>query len=167
MPTPFALRDPTVDDFKNWWLSEGAPIRPPFVNAVFFTEVAQALVLYRHGIFQVELYLVKPNSGAPTHSHPGVDSCLMYLTGNLEFGDEKGYFKDLQDCQKPKADGSHFLLGMSRSIGVVGHSLRCGKEGGAFLSFEKWNKGDPTSVAENWHGEPVGAEHAKIVAPRT
>ena len=162
----FRFTDPTVNEFKDWWIKNGAPIRPPFKDAVFFTEVAQALVLYRQGIFQVELYMVKPNTSAPSHTHPGVDSCLMYLTGNLEFGDENGKFENLQGMQHAKADGSHFLLGQNRSLGAISHSLRCGKEGGAFLSFEKWNNGNPTSVAENWEGPPVGKEHAKIKISR-
>ena len=162
----FPTQNPTVAEFKDWWLSVGAPIRPPFKDAIFFTEVAQALVLYRHGIFQVELYLVKPNTGAPTHSHPGVDSCLMYITGNLEFGDEEGNFENLQGFQHARPDGAHFLLGQSRTIGVINHSLRCGPQGGAFLSFEKWNEGNPTSVAENWEGPPVGKEHEKVISSR-
>ena len=158
----FPLRNPTVEDFKDWWLSQGTPIAPPFENAVFFTEMTYAIVLFRHGIFQVEMYLIKEDTVSPTHNHPGVDSCFYYLTGNVEFGDAQGMFRDLSKMQGAQENGLHRLYGQTLSIGETDHSVRCFKNG-AYLSFEKWNTGKPTAVAINWAGESVGKEHDKII----
>ena len=162
MAGEFPLKDPTVDDFKDWWLSNGTPIRPPFEQAVIFTEMTYSIVLYRHGIFQVELYIIKKDTVSPTHHHPGVDSCFLYLTGNVEFGDPEGKFLDLQQFQKPREDGAHHLLGKTLTIDDAPHSVRCFANG-AYLSFEKWNKGTPTAVAINWKGPSVGVNHDDLI----
>ena len=158
----------TVEDFKNVWMAAGCPIRPPFKDAVFTTDIAYSLVLFRKPPFQVELYICKPNTSSPSHYHPGVDSCFVYLGGNLELNFDNEPFIDLQEFQKPREDGAHFLFGRAISSSVEkSHSLRVYEEGAAFLSFEKWTDREPTSVTVNWDGPLVGAEHAKTIESKT
>ena len=152
-----------VTEFKQWWL-KSRPLRPPFDQASFITDLAYSLCLYRGGAFQIELYILKPDSTAPFHSHPGVDSTFIYLGGNLEFGLEDGTFPDLSEFQKAKENGAHMLLGKSADApdGML-HSVRTFKEGGAFLSFEHWKEKEPDSVVLNWTGEPDGKVHAQVL----
>jgi hypothetical protein len=153
----------TVQEFAGWWLKH-RPLRPPFEDAIYQTDMTLSLCLYRHENFQVELYIMKPNETSKPHSHPGVDSYFVYLGGNLEFGDANGEFKDLSEFQKAAPSGAHILLGRTaEAINGEPHSVRTFKEGGSFLSFERWHDKKPNSVAVNWKGDPVGEVHAKTL----
>jgi hypothetical protein len=159
-----ALPFETVEEFAKWWLSKGGPIRPPFKNPIFFTEMTSSLCIYRVENFQIELYIVKPNMDCPFHSHPGVDSLFMYLTGNLQFGTSTGTFLENEEYQVEGVHGAHKLLGaVDYALDGSKHAVKTGKEGGSYLSFEKWNLGSPDSVAVNWIGDTVGNEHTSII----
>ena len=150
----------TVREFVEFWASSGRPIKPPFNGAVFTTDIAYSTVLYRKDNCQVELYTCKPNTEAPWHSHPGVDSFFIYLGGNIDFGHPDGTFTGTSQFQEPRPDGAHRLYGKtSEALDGARHTLKVGPEGGAFLSFEKWNEKIPSSVTINWEGDPVGEEH--------
>jgi hypothetical protein len=154
----------TVEEFAQWYLDNRCPIRPPFHDAIYFTEMTASLCLFRHENYQVELYIVKPDMDCPKHSHPGVDSYFIYLTGHVEFGDKDGKYTDLSEGQKEGVNGSHALLGkFITALNSEDHSVRTGNTGGAYLSFEKWNDGFPDSVAVNWVGETVGDQHTSII----
>jgi hypothetical protein len=153
----------TVKEFKDWWYENNCPIQPPFCNSVFTTDIAYSLVLFRKDNYQVELYTCKPSTQAPFHSHPGVDSLFVYLTGNIEFGLPDETFTNTQYYQRAKKDGTHMLLGKeSEAMDGAKHTLRVGDTGGAFLSFEKWDR-EPHSVTINWKGESVGQEHEQTL----
>jgi hypothetical protein len=154
-----------VQQFKNWWLKAGRPLRPPFKNSVHTTDIAYAMCLFREGRYQVELYICKPNTQTPIHRHPGIESVSVYLTGHLEFAKEDGEFLDLSRFQKPQANGTHMFFGRSAEIndGTQGHAARIGNTGGAFLIFEHWKDEDPVSVTTHWEGELVGNQHAKTI----
>jgi hypothetical protein len=153
-----------VEQFKDWWLKAGRPLRPPFENAIHTTDIAYAVCLYREGRYQVELYIIKPNSETPMHAHPGISQMTMFLTGNMSFSREAGVFRDLFEYNKPKENGSHHLLGVTvETVEGVAHAVKTHKEGGAFLVFEHWHDKDPTSVAINWEGELVGDQHAQTI----
>ena len=160
----------TVQQFRDWYVQNGMPIRPPFKNAIYHTDNAMSLCLFRRGRFQVELYLSMPNSGSPAHKHPGVESTFMYLTGNLTFNLEGQETHNTADKQKPKQMGQHEVHHMfgakAESPDGLAHWLNVGPEGGAFLSFEYWKDRDPTSVTINWEGEPVGEDHRKTLAEK-
>ena len=148
--------------FKDWWLANGHPIKPPFKLPIHCTDIAYALCLYRVGRFQVELYIVKPNTGSPLHSHPNIESVSMYLTGNISFSDAEGNYRDLTEFQVEGDLGTHKLLGAvaEENDGKM-HALKVGPEGGAFLIFEYWKDRDPVSVTVHWEGELVGEQHAQ------
>lgn len=151
----------TVQEFMNWWIKSGHPIKPPFEKPIHTTDIAYALCLYREGRFQVELYVCKANTESPRHKHPNVESISMYLTGNLSFAKAGEEFTDLSKYQIERADGAHLLLGrFVESNDGKEHALRVGPEGGAFLIFEHWKDRDPSSVTMHWDGELVGNKHA-------
>ena len=154
----------TVEEFRDWYMSNGMPLRPPFKNPVFHTDNAMSLCMFRQGQFQVELYLTEPYSTSPKHTHPGVDSAFVYLAGNIQFNLEGRENPDVQQWQKPSPEGYHMLLGKTvSSPDGIPHWLKIGPEGGAFLSFEHWKDRDPVSVTVNWEGETVGSEHDKTI----
>jgi len=42
------------------------------------------LILYRQPPFQVELWILPPNTESPEHSHPNVDIYLVAVTGEMK-----------------------------------------------------------------------------------
>ena len=67
----------TLEEFVDWYKAEGFPMRPPFEEKVYNTDISMSYVLYREGRYQAELYLVKPNTESPEHSHPGIENMIM------------------------------------------------------------------------------------------
>jgi len=154
----------TVQEFTDWWLQHKV-IRPPFLESIFYTDIAASVILFREGPFQVELYISKPDSIAPYHSHTEVDSVLMYLTGNMVFG-KNNVEKDLSKFQiaNPAMPEVHCLFGEQEILksGEL-HNLTTKKEGGCFFSFEKWHDRKPNSVTVNWQGPKTGEIHEKVI----
>jgi hypothetical protein len=151
-----------VEKFAEWYEKAGYPIRPPQENAIFRTNNASALVLYREGQFQVELYIGDANSVTPEHSHPGVESIIVYLSGEgtttvncIKEKDPAPFF------DKVNPDGTSILFKVaSRIYPQDTHGLTTGNKGFAFYSIEKWDDSiKPTSVTVEWEGETTGDLH--------
>jgi hypothetical protein len=156
----------SVEEFAKWYEENNFPIRPPQDNAIFRTNNASAVVLYREGQFQAELYIVDPDSVTPEHSHPGVESIIMFLTGEgnttvngKEVADPRPYFN------KINKDGTGILFKQTVRLNPAdSHGLTTYNKGFAFFSIEKWpDNVQPTSVAAHWHGDTTGDIHDKIV----
>jgi hypothetical protein len=160
----------TVEDFAQWYEDSGFPIRPPQHNSVFRTNNANAVVLFREGQFQVELYIGDPNSVTPEHSHPGVESIVMFLSGEgnttvngSQIADPTPYFNKVNE------DGTSILFKQRVRVHPNDtHGLITYNKGFAFFSIEKWPDGiSPTSVAAHWHGDTTGEIHDKILNGNT
>jgi len=156
----------TLEEFAEWYKSNNYPIRPPFEDPIYFTDISYSYVLYREGQYQAELYLVRPNTSSPPHSHPNVENIIMLWGGDVSFSHNGEYFDLTNENKEPSAEGT------SKLFGVAGptltdkdtHALFAGDKGGAFLSLEKWPLGTkPNSVTINWSGEPVDEEHRRII----
>lgn len=65
-----------IVDFADWWNFNGGFLLPPEPLEVFDIGVASTAVIFRHGRFQVEQYLLFPGSGAGEHRHPYLDSVV-------------------------------------------------------------------------------------------
>lgn len=156
----------TLEEFAEWYKSNGFPIRPPFEDPVYTTDISYSYVLFREGQYQAELYLVRPNTSSPEHTHPGVENIIMIWGGDVHFTQD-GQYHDLSDSYtSAAADGTNKLFGACgpNLKGKSTHALFAGNKGGAFLSLEKWPEGkQPTSVTIHWDGEPVDAAHGKII----
>lgn len=156
----------TLEEFVEWYKAEGFPFRPPFEDSVYMTDISYSYVLYREGCYQAELYLVRPNTESPEHSHPGVENIIMVLGGDVSFSENGKYIDLSEHYQEPAPDGTNKLFGMcSSKLNDQGtHALFAGDKGGAFISFEKWPEDmTPNSVTINWKGDPVDSGHAAII----
>jgi hypothetical protein len=156
----------TVEEFVEWYEANNSPIRPPQHNAIFRTNNASALVLYREGQFQVELYIGDANCVTPEHKHPGIESILVYLSGEgsttvneQEVADPKPYF------DKINSDGTSILFKQRVRVDPKdSHGLITYSKGFAFYSFEKWPDGvTPSSVTCHWEGETTGEIHDNVI----
>ena len=148
----------TVEEFASWYKANNMPMRPPKDDPVYVTEISMSYVLFRDGQFQAELYLVKPNTGSPQHSHPGIENIIMLMGGDITLEDKSG-----ARLSPPKGMDIFGLLGSTIRNGET-HALLCGDKGGAFLSLEKWEEGiKPTSVTIRWEGDTCGDAHTALV----
>jgi hypothetical protein len=155
-----------VEEFAKWYEDEGFPLRPPQLNSIFRTNNASALVLYREGQFQVELYIADNGGFTPEHSHPGVESIIMYLSGkgnttinNNTVADPTVYF------DKINPDGTSVLFKQKLRLNPLdSHGLITYDTGFAFLSIEHWPDGvAPSSVTTHWEGETTGSIHDETI----
>jgi len=154
----------TVEEFAEWYKDEGFPFRPPQNNSIYRTNNASAVVLWRQGRFQAELYIGDADQITPEHSHPGVESVIMYLSGDgnttingKEVADPKPFW-DLTN-----EDGTSVLFTQTLRVDPNDtHGLTTGPRGFAFLSLEMWPEDiDTTSVTVHWEGETTGDIHDK------
>ncbi len=153
----------TVEEFAEWYKQNEYPLRPPFADGVYVTDISYSYVLFRQGQFQVELYLVKPNSNTPAHSHPEVENIIMFSSGSAATSQQK-LDQFLSFPHVAQADGTHPFFGYMDHKVTDGdsHALYAGPKGAAILSIEKWPEGmTPTSLILNWQGESVGTAHTE------
>lgn len=156
----------TLEEFAEWYKSNGFPIRPPFEDPVYVTDISYSYVLFREGQYQAELYLVRPNTSSPDHSHPGIENIIMVWGGNVHTRQNGEVFDYSEHYKEARADGTNKLFGMSSSKLTEDqtHALIAGDKGGAFLSLEKWPVGKKmTSVTIEWNGEAVDPSHAELI----
>ena len=156
----------TLEEFAQWYKDNGFPIRPPFEDPVYVTDISYSYVLFREGQYQAELYLVRPNTSSPDHSHPGVENIIMVWGGNVHTRQNGQLFDYSEHYNEAGKNGTNKLFGMSskKLTDDQTHALIAGDKGGAFLSLEKWPEGvKPNSVTINWAGDPVDPTHGAII----
>lgn len=125
--------------FLQWWLAT-RPINTPVVSPTNFNGELSGVVLYRHNNYQVQLFIVQPNSTIEAHIHPNVDSYEVFVGGDINFMcDDTWYDQNVV--------GMHIRVKPSSW-----HGGKFGEKGGCFLSVQKWLNGvPPTSVGDDWH----------------
>lgn len=126
--------------FKEWWLSTRAINTPSDAKPDHYGTLL-GVVLYRQEPYQVQLFIMPPNSRIEPHIHPNVDSYEVFVNGDIEFlvG---------EDCTPvyPKNLGDSI-----RIVPTEWHGGNFGERGGCFISVQKWLNGvPPTSVGDDW-----------------
>ncbi len=128
-----------LEAFLHWWLNT-RPINTPQSHETNFNGSLSGVVLFRQDEYQVQLFIVKPNSVIEPHIHPNVDSFEVFMGGDIDFVCDDVWYKQ-------NALGSHIRVKPSSW-----HGGNFGEKGGCFLSVQKWLNGvKPTSVGDDWH----------------
>jgi len=126
--------------FADWWLTN-RPVRPP-PDAITTYDNMTGTCLYRSGCYQVQMFTARPNSSAPSHVHPNVDSYELYLSGDLDFVINGVIYKHADIATNPIP---------VRIYPSYWHEGITGEAGGCFLSIQKWLNGvPPTCVGNDW-----------------
>ena len=128
-----------LEAFKVWW-ENTRPFSPPIEDPVTQAGAIYGVVLYRQAPYQVQLFIMPPNSSIEDHIHPNVDSFEVFVGGDIAF----------------RCNGEEYaqnILGASiRVFPDSWHGGKFGERGGCFLSVQKWLNGvPPTSVGHDWH----------------
>lgn len=123
--------------FKDWWLAV-RPMNSPNDGTTFVADT-HGVVLFRQEPYQVEMFLVKPDSEIPPHIHPNVDSFEVYISGDITFMCNGEYFDQ------------NIIGDTIRVLPNSWHGGTFGKSGGCFLSIQKWMNGvKPKFVGDDW-----------------
>lgn len=137
----------SVLDFAAWYFMNGMPMLCPESQEVFMTDDATASCLFRHGRFQVEIYLIHPQPVIPIHEHPGVS--------NVEI---PSHFSDFS-----KEDLKHIVQESGQSHGV-GFKERAGHHGFVLISAQMWDEGlEMSTIGARWKGHTAGPKHEALI----
>lgn len=135
-----------VSTFCDWYIENGLPSIFPKDAEVFLSDDATSICLFRHGQFQVELYLIHPNPLVQFHEHPGVDVIKIRL---IEDSDNT-YLAQASDVLRK---------GQSHGAGV-----RANEENGfPLIAVQHWKDKEPTTVAAAWKGKTVGPVQEELI----
>jgi quercetin dioxygenase-like cupin family protein len=135
-----------LEFFLNYWLSS-RPLFPPETTPTNQNGNLSGVVLYRDNEYQVQLFIVKPNSVIEPHIHPNVDSFEVYVSGDIRFMCDDIWYDEPQSGQVIRVKPNSY------------HGGEFGERGGCFLSVQKWLNGvPPTSVGDDWHDKQGNAE---------
>jgi hypothetical protein len=132
-----------VEEFADWWLRAGMPIKFQKDSEVFLSDDATAIALFRKGRFQVELYLIHPCPKVPKHEHPDVEVIKIRLDG-----------------KKYPYLSNTLHNGESHGSGLV---LEAEDRGYPLLAIQHWLTRDPTTVASMWKGNTVGPLQESLI----
>lgn len=133
-----------LTDFADWYMSVRMPLMLPFGSPVYVTNNATAIVIFKKGQYQVEMYIVYNKSMTSNHSHPGMEVITMQI-GNMNDNIWGMYSHTLKSGESHAADFN-------------------GPEGAVFLTFEKWeDESLMSSASVNWNGKTSGPIHDELI----
>jgi quercetin dioxygenase-like cupin family protein len=131
-------KDP-LKEFLRFWLAS-RPINTAIDYPTSQHGAGTGTVLYRKDEYQVQLFVLKPNSIIEPHIHPNVDSYEVYVNGDAKLMREGRYFE-------PKEYGAFIRVKPS-----TWHGGEFGPRGCSFLSVQRWLNGvSPTTIGDDWH----------------
>lgn len=149
----------SLEDFVQWYLDNRMPIMPPWNAGVTRSDDATATCLFRHGNYQVELYLEFPDMSILPHSHPDMEVMVMTLGGT-----------GLDPRIETEDNDS-----VSRTWGIISEKLMPGEihggdtgtrlgYGTVFFAFERWyNQEEVSSAAVQWVGGLQGPIQEELI----
>lgn len=140
-----------LNAFAEWYCNNGMPFVPPEDYEVYRSDDATSICMFRHGRFQVELYLIFPNPNLPVHEHPGVE-----------------VIKWRPFCPHVREDMCRtspvLRAGQSHGAGINFKETTGLEQGFPLFAFQKWDEGlQMTTVAARWRGKTVGPRQEHLV----
>jgi hypothetical protein len=145
----------TLSDFTKWYVDNNYPIVVPANVQVFPTDVSYSICVFRHDVYQVELYIAKPEFMSSKHSHP-FEQQIIFLGGDMWGNRENGRLQHLDD--KDKYNVGHVLPPNHW------HQVGSGMQGFVFFNCQKWPTTKMmTSAVVEYGGESLGPLHKKIL----
>jgi len=124
-----------LKEFKNWFLKNNT-IQVPYDNPLMFIDGIAGITLYRKKPYQVQLFILEPNTIIKEHSHPNIDSYEMFLWG-MKFTHKSKIIIDEKMALLKKNDMprcSHWTLRIKTN---ELHGGKASDKGGSFISIQK------------------------------
>lgn len=132
-----------LQEFADWWLANGMPMKFPQDAEVYFSEDASFVSIFRHGRFQVELYLIHPKPRVPLHEHPEVEVIKLRTIS-------------------PKGPLMTDILHNGEAHGS-GMKLEAEVRGFPLIAIQHWLTREPTTIGAMWRGPTIGPMHEQLI----
>ena len=161
----------SLNEFHKWYTENNYPIRVPENVTIFPIDGSYGCCIFRQDVYQVEIYLAKPNLIVPRHVHP-FDQKIIFLGGHMSgtrgVGDTR---------YPPRATGGKITENSSKELphkesnlaGAVlpaghWHEIQAFDQGFVFLNLQKWpSKEAMTSAVIKYNGEPINQDHTDLM----
>jgi hypothetical protein len=145
----------TLTEFTKWYVDNNYPIIVPDNVQVFPTDVSYSVCVFRRDVYQVEMYIAKPEFMSSKHSHP-FEQQIIFLGGDMWGNRENGRLEHLGDNDKNKV--GHILPPNNW------HQVGSGSQGFVFFNCQKWPSVKMmTSAVVEYGGESLGPLHKQII----
>jgi hypothetical protein len=59
----------TIEEFAQWFKDNGYPMRVPANMQIYVTDQSFSCAVFRHDVYQAELYMISPDKKGTPHSH--------------------------------------------------------------------------------------------------
>lgn len=151
-----------LERFLEWFLKSGPNIGLiPLMGAVHKVEDVWSVRWFKHGQFQVQLFVVPPNYVIPEHTHPNVDSFEVYLGGQIRFSHQGKWVVPESALVEEGEYGTAPMRGMTIRVRPNDlHGGVFGESGGVFMSVQHWLNGvEPHCVGSDYDGIVMGPNH--------
>jgi hypothetical protein len=152
-----------LTEFMHWWRNTREININPYEDRIVHAGDTAGVTLYRKGEYQVELFIVQPNSVILPHIHPNVDSYEDYIAGDIDFVLEGKLYNYMNggNSELPSIDENY--LSVNEPLRVHPNSWHggvFGKRGGTFISIQRWLNGVPPKfVGDDWVGKDDTASY--------
>ena len=137
--------------FAQWYIESGTPIILPIKREVFISDDATSTTLFRHGRYQVEMYLIHPDPVIPEHEHPGVE--------NIEFS--YSHYQDTNSVGEFDLENHLSKPGTTHGLSI---RRRAQHDGFCLLSIQKWDEElEMSTIGSRWKGHTAGPKHEALI----
>ena len=145
----------TLQEFTNWYRDNNYPIRVPDNVQIYPTDVSYSVCVFRQDVYQVEMYIAKPEFMSTKHSHP-FEQQIIFLGGELWGNRQNGRLQILNSKDKNRIGD---VLPMNNW-----HQVGSGSQGFVFFNCQKWpSRESMTSAVVEYNGDALGELHKKII----
>lgn len=147
----------SLNEFTQWYIDNNYPILVPDNVQVYPTDVSYSVCVFRHDVYQVEMYIAKPDFMSSKHSHP-FEQQIIFLGGDMWGNRQNGRLQHLSDKDK-------------NNVGVIlpanqWHQVGSGNQGFVFFNCQKWPSAEMmTSAVVHYNGDALGELHKIIIKP--
>lgn len=158
----------SLTNFLFWFLNSRIGIINNF-SGIIAHEGVVTIPIYRNGQFQVEMVTILPNRPPwpGEHRHPHVDSYEVGLPGIAFTKNGKELAQAELIVPVQLGPETFVVCGCIRLFPTDFHGIKDTPQGGLIMSVQKWEDGTtPTSVGNDWIGEPSSEGHKKILVDK-
>ncbi len=122
----------TLEEFAHWFMDNGYPMRVPADMQVYVTDDTYSCIVFRHDVYQAELYFIAPNMPMAKHSHT-FENITILVGWSIRWLNEVTLSQWIWDSEKHKS-------------WYLSHTLEDWK----WHWFESFSKGTFMYVLEKW-----------------
>lgn len=157
----------SLTEFVAWYRANNYPWRVPENVQIYPTDVSYSCCIFRQDVYQVEIYLAKPDFTSTPHSHP-FEQQIIFLGGHMtgERSGETGTMgRDIDQCTNAQSVGRDSFRPSTPLPAGAWHQVSAGRQGFIFFNCQRWPSVEAmTSAVVAYNGEPLGHLHKQIIS---